>query len=245
MIADAFRPLIAELASSEQYECIHYRRQGYGQSSPLSTPVPIERQAADCAALIRHLGIDTAHVVGHSYGGSIALQLAHDAPEVVATLALLEPAMFVGTSATENRAALAQASRRDEVDGGAAVLHAFLHARWADYRPTLDREIPGGFDQGTRDAGTFLRHEIPSLMAWQFGQCEASRMSQPTLSVLGGENDTPSSRFTQVHQALLTWIPDAEGKILPGLTHFLHVQSPGGVAETLERFWSDHSLTDQ
>jgi len=38
-----------------------------------------------------HLGVGRAHVVGHSTGANIALQLALDRPEVVQTLALLEP----------------------------------------------------------------------------------------------------------------------------------------------------------
>ena len=43
-----------------------------------------------------------AHVVGHSFGGAVALQLALDAPDLVHSLALLEPALFVGASAAED-----------------------------------------------------------------------------------------------------------------------------------------------
>src|SRR5690349_17953707 len=51
-------------------------------------------QAADARALLRRLGIERAHVVGHSAGGPIALRLALDAPEFVHSLALLEPALM-------------------------------------------------------------------------------------------------------------------------------------------------------
>ena len=43
---------------------------------------------------MRHVGFDSAHVVGHSLGGVIALQLALDAPQAVRTLALMEPALM-------------------------------------------------------------------------------------------------------------------------------------------------------
>ena len=35
-------------------------------------------------------------MVGHSYGGAVALQLALDSPELIESLALLEPAVFGG-----------------------------------------------------------------------------------------------------------------------------------------------------
>jgi pimeloyl-ACP methyl ester carboxylesterase len=77
LIADTFRPLRGE-PSLARYCLITYRRRGYGGSTG-DGPASIARQAADCAALLRHLGVERAHVVGHSYGGAIALQLALDA----------------------------------------------------------------------------------------------------------------------------------------------------------------------
>ena len=43
---------------------------------------------------MKHLGLERAHVVGHSYGGAIAVQLALEAPSLVHSLVLLEPAIF-------------------------------------------------------------------------------------------------------------------------------------------------------
>jgi pimeloyl-ACP methyl ester carboxylesterase len=90
-IADTFRPLLAEPSLAGRYRLILYHRRGYAGSSRASEPVSVARQAADCRALLRHLGVERAHVVGHSYGGIVALQLALDTPGVVHSLALLEP----------------------------------------------------------------------------------------------------------------------------------------------------------
>ena len=99
LIADTFRPLLAAPSLAGRYQLIRYHRRGYAGSSPTAGPISVARQAADCRALLRHLGVARAHVVGHSYGGAVALQLALDTPEVAHSLALLEPALLVGASA--------------------------------------------------------------------------------------------------------------------------------------------------
>jgi pimeloyl-ACP methyl ester carboxylesterase len=69
---------------------VRCRREGYGGGSRAHGPTSIAEQAAQARALAGPLGIERAHVVGHSSGGSIALQLALDAPSLVASLALLD-----------------------------------------------------------------------------------------------------------------------------------------------------------
>lgn len=98
LFADSFRPLLNELALADRYRIILYHRRGYGNSSHGNGPISFARQAADCRAVLCHLGIERAHVVGESLGGCIALQLALDAPDAAHTLALLEPALAVGAT---------------------------------------------------------------------------------------------------------------------------------------------------
>src|SRR5215207_6041573 len=85
-IAEAEAPLCAEPALA-RYRLVRYHRRGHAGSSRLPAGFGHAQQAADCRALLRGLGIGHAHVVGHSAGGTIALRLALDAPEVVHSLA--------------------------------------------------------------------------------------------------------------------------------------------------------------
>ena len=93
-IADAFLPLMSEPALADSYRLIRYHRRGFAGSDPHSGPFSIEEQARDALELTKYLGLERAHVVGHSYGGATAVQLAIEAPSLVQSLVLLEPAIF-------------------------------------------------------------------------------------------------------------------------------------------------------
>jgi pimeloyl-ACP methyl ester carboxylesterase len=244
-IADMFRPLLDHVAVQNGYRLILYRRRGYYGSSPVTGPVSVEEQAADCRALLRHLGVRRAHVVGQSYGGAVALQLALDAPDMAHSLALLEPALAVGQNAKGYRESLARGIERyREVSDTAAVVDGFLQARWPGYHDTLERVLPGAFDRAVADAGTVFESELPGLLDWHFGDVEARRINQPALSVLGGESDALWARFGETHRFLLEQLPNAEGFVLPGVTHFLQVEDPRGMAEALAAFWPRHPLSN-
>jgi pimeloyl-ACP methyl ester carboxylesterase len=241
-IVDTFRPLLAEPSLAGRYQLILYHRRGYAGSSRTSGPVSVARQVADCRALLHFLGVQRAHVVGHSYGGIVALQLALDTPGVVHSLALLEPGLMVGASAQDYRESLARGAERYREAGAAVVVDEFLQARWPGYRATLDRVLPGAFAQAVADAETWFERELSGQLGWRFGEAEARRITQPTLSVLGGESDALWSRFGETHRLLLAWLPHAEGFVLTGTTHFMQIQDPRGMTEVLAPFWASHRL---
>jgi pimeloyl-ACP methyl ester carboxylesterase len=78
-IADTYAPLMTEPALAG-FTLIRYHRRGYAGSSRLKAPLSISGQAADCLALLRHLSVHQAHVVGHSYGGVIPSSLLSTRP---------------------------------------------------------------------------------------------------------------------------------------------------------------------
>lgn len=125
--------------------------------------------------------------------------------------------------------------------GAAVVVDKALRARWPDYRPNLDRVLPGTFEQAVADAATVFELDIGQL-DWQFGEAEARRITQSALVVLGGESPALHPRFSETYQLLLDWLPDAEGFVLPGVTHFLQVENPRGMAEALAAFYARHPI---
>jgi pimeloyl-ACP methyl ester carboxylesterase len=243
LIADAFRPLLSEPILAGRYRLILYHRRGYRGSSRTPGPDNVTRQAADCRELLRQLSVGRAHVVGHSYGGAVALQLALDAPNAVHSLALLEPALAVGESAQGYRDALAQGEQRFREVGAAAVVDEFLQARFgATYRLGLDRVLPGAFAQAVADAATAFEQELRGLREWSWEEAQAQQTTQPVLAVLGADSEALWPRFGETNRVLLAWLPNAERFVLPGAAHGLQMQNSRGMAEALAGFFARHPL---
>jgi len=93
IIADA--PLLKQRILADSYHLISYHRRGFAGSESYRTDLPptILQQASECQALMEYLQVRSAHIVGHSHGGVIALQFALHYPASVRTLHLLEPAL--------------------------------------------------------------------------------------------------------------------------------------------------------
>jgi pimeloyl-ACP methyl ester carboxylesterase len=244
-IADAFRPLLDQPILSSRHRLLTYHRRGYGGSSRAAERISCERQAADCHALLQALRTPRAHVVGHSFGGSIGLQLALQAPELVASLVLLEPALFVGESAASYRESLLRSSQTYVQRGAATVMEEFFLARWPAYsRAELERVLPGSFELALADARATFEVDI-GLVDWQFGPEHARRITQPTLVVLGGGSDALHPRFGETYRSLLDWLPRADGLVVPNATHFFQLESAdiaARLANALAGFFEQHPL---
>lgn len=249
LVADWFVPLLSEPLLAERYRLISYHRTGYAASPRMTDSVSLAQQAAHCRALMRHLGIERAHVVGHSSGGNIALQLALDAPDAPHTLALLEPALLAVPSGPRVAATVvAPAMQRYAAGDKDGAVDQFLRGvAGPRYREVMAHALPSGaLDRAVRDADTFFGQELPALQQWAFTREDAGRVTQPVLAVLGAESHTVSPVFRERHELLLAWLPHAETFVLPGATHLLHLQNPRGMAEGLAASFARHPLpTDE
>jgi pimeloyl-ACP methyl ester carboxylesterase len=96
------------VADTGRHRVLAVDLRGYGDAEPL--PVDATRGvrdwADDLAALVDVLGMDRVHLVGWSMGGGVVLQFLLDAPERVASVALVAPVSpygFGGTAGAEGR----------------------------------------------------------------------------------------------------------------------------------------------
>jgi pimeloyl-ACP methyl ester carboxylesterase len=84
---DGWLPQVEALA--DRFTCLTFDNRGMGRSVPVGGPITVEQMAADARAVLDAEGIASAHVVGHSLGGLVAVYQALAARERVRSLALL------------------------------------------------------------------------------------------------------------------------------------------------------------
>jgi pimeloyl-ACP methyl ester carboxylesterase len=197
--------------------------------------------AEHCALLMRELGIGRAHVVGHSSSAVIALQLALDFPDTVASLVLMEPARPVPPTPDQAefvREVVAPAIGRFRAGDPAGAVDTFARGVFGPgYREPLERGLPGAIAQAVADAGAFFAQELPALQRWEWTAEDARRVTRPVLAVRG-ERSVPT--FAGRLALLESWLPDSRPYELPGATHLLHVQEPGAMASALAAFFARH-----
>ena len=234
-IADALQPLVAEPAL-ERFRRVRYHRRGLGGSTrPVEAgPTSVAEQAEDAAGLLDHVGLDRAHVVGHSFGGAIALELATQHPTKVASLVLLEPMPLTAPAGAALARALAPLVERYDAGDAEGAVHGFL-ALIGDrsWHATIEQTMPGGIAQAVKDAATFFETEVPGVATWTFGSEQAAAIACPVLSVLGSRS---GPLFAEGRHSLHTWFPDCHDADIAGATHLLQMQAPGSVAAAIATF---------
>jgi pimeloyl-ACP methyl ester carboxylesterase len=237
-VADAFLPLTSEPSLWEHYRVIRYGRRGHAGSTHATGPVAIADHAMDCRRLLAALGVEKAHLVGHSYGACIALQLAHDASELALTLALFEPPLLAvpsGAQFSEQLAPIVEQYRAgDRVGAGDAF---FTLVGGPDWRSEVSRTVPGGLEQAAQDVATLFESDLPSLEDWHFGPDEAARIHQPVFCVVGTET---APLFSEGRDLVHSWLPQTEDGVLSGANHLLQMQQPAAAARLLTDFLKRH-----
>ena len=240
VLTDWFGPLADELSSAGSYQLVSYHRPGYGSSTLPSQPITMAGQADCCLALMRHLGLAKAHLVGHSIGACIALQAALQEPEAVASVALLEPPVMTATADPSPALTVLRATAAHWKQGDlAGAMDAFMRGIVdPDYERVLDRVLGMGWrDDALKGTDAFFQTDQPAVQAWRFEKPEAARVQQPAILFLG-ENSTRVNPIREpIHMTLLSWLPNAEGHTLKGATHLLPLQEPARISALLTAFY--------
>jgi pimeloyl-ACP methyl ester carboxylesterase len=122
------------------FEVVVHDQRGLGESEIPAGPYTMADYAADTAALLDHVGWETTRVVGVSFGGMVAQELAVTWPERVERLALLctSPGGVGGASYPLHELAHLPAEERDR--RGIALLDSRFTAEWLDEHPS-DRAL--------------------------------------------------------------------------------------------------------
>jgi len=243
LLADWFAPLLTQASLTQGWRVISYHRAGFAGSSRARPQMSISDQAAHACDLLTALNIERAHVVGHSSGASIAMQLALDAPDRVQSLALLEPVVASGPIAEEfGRSEVGPAFGRYAAGDRAGAVDLFMRAVGGPEHAAVVEQRLGAsaLRQVLVDADTFFQTEGPSAMAWPFGAHDAARLRQPVLLLVGADS---REVYHEGHHWLRERLPLVEGMVVPEANHLLPLQQPEHLAEILAAFFAQHPLS--
>lgn len=236
VFADWFVPVAAEAALAE-FRVIRVRRAGYTPGQAPGHRVSIDEHGRLCAGLLDHLGVERAHVVGHSSGALVAMALATHRPDLVGGLLLVEPARAGDSwpAADEARQLfepLTAAALAGELRTAFDTFMSLVCA--SDYRAVLDASLgPDGLPHWEHESAFFFTNEVPAIFDWPFDSSAAARIPQPVLLVGGGSSPSP------VHDAmadLATWFPTATVETIAGSDHMLPLRHPAILASTIASF---------
>ena len=218
-------PLVRDLAAAGDLRVVAPDRRGSGERR-LDPPraVTIDEHVADLAAILDAEGIGRAVLLGHSFGGVVALEAAARLPERVAAVVAYEPPY--GPLADERvRRAFARVARETTqatARGGApAAARAFLGGVAG----------PGAWAALSERSRTFLENEGGGAVAdaemLGLEPGGLSRISCP-VTILTGTASEPF--YAPIADALAARIPGARRRDLPGLRHTAPISEPSPIA---------------
>lgn len=217
----------------KQYRVIRFDNRGFGQSSVPDAPYSIQQLAADAIALLDHLEIPKAHVVGHSMGGQIAQELALTYPARVESLIILS-----SWAKSDNKFQALITLFGDLALQLDRVQYTKLFLPWMFSREFYS--IPGAINQIISMVEQFpfppaphgLYHQSRAILNHETSDRIAS-IQVPTLVVVAKEDLVTPIRFSQ---HLAESIPRAELVVLKQGGHGFLIEAAEAVANVMVNF---------
>jgi pimeloyl-ACP methyl ester carboxylesterase len=218
---------------------------GYGGSTPwpLEAPFHFRQDVAALDALLDRIG-EPVHLVGHSYGGFLALKLALARPASVRRMVLFEPVAFGVLDALEDAEALALLARVGldyEPHGPDGADDAWL-AQFVEWwnGPGAWSAFGDDVKATFRRAGWKLFQEVLSLSADRTPRAAYASVTAPTL-LLGAERSPMTERRVLEHLAAA--LPHARIEIFPDVGHMAPVTHAARVNEAIALHLSSDEIS--
>jgi pimeloyl-ACP methyl ester carboxylesterase len=232
-------------ALAPRYRVIAFDNRGAGRTTQPETPYSVDDMADDAIALLDHLGVDTAHVVGLSMGGMIAQHVVLRHPSRVRTLTLMVTTCGGPHSATY----ASMLEMRNEADGvtidgmggwDADRVHDLLLTFFtpefvANPGPGLAQMGLSVIQYPTQPHSMLLQGDA---MLQHDTWADLPKIGVPTLVMYGGDDPLINPEDSRI---LASRIPGAEVRAFPGLRHGFNAEKPDEVNAALLEFLGKHA----
>ncbi|MGF6935700.1 pimeloyl-ACP methyl ester carboxylesterase [Paraburkholderia sp. UCT70] len=230
-------------AVSEHYRFIAYSMRYHmpNQWQDDGSLYSMQTQSADLAAFIKSLNAGPVHVVGHSFGGQVAAQVAMEHPELVKSLVLEEASIFTVLNTPEGKAAAgdffkpapaAQAALKagDSLKATQIMMNSVLGD--SDGWSKLPAPVIDMLSDNAKTMGPFMAATPPPVDCAKVGTIKA-----PTLVI---EGDHSIAFFREIDNVLVRCISDSERVVVSGADHMIQIRNPSAMNDAVLSFLARH-----
>jgi esterase len=200
----------------------------------------IEQQARDVVAFIRQLGAGKVHLIAHSRGGNVGLQVAKWNPELLRSVVLADASGLEGllppgasgdsaaNGSSQARKLLRERLQAGEVDRGLA--------EYADYTTG-----PGTWAKMPEDQRQLRRDNVWTIVADtsrpETTCTEGAKITVPVLLING---EVSPSRYRLMFDAFQGCLNERERVIIPGASHSMFRTHSGVINSAILEFLDRH-----
>ncbi|NJD20773.1 MAG: alpha/beta fold hydrolase [Gemmatimonadetes bacterium] len=237
------------LADGHRLIFFDQRLSGRSDGTVDSASVRLDTLVADMEGIRSALGLERIHVLGHSWGGLLAMKYALAHPERTASLVLVSPMAPSATLWQEEEAILSAALQPQDTAGMGALrvsaafadgapeaierlLQLSFRAQLAD--PSLADSLRFRIGPDYRERSRQFGFLVPDLMGYDLTPALPG-LRVPTLIVYG----TREAGAAAGADSLRALIPGARIEALPAAGHFAFVEQPAAFLALVRAFLAD------
>lgn len=230
---------------SNQFRVTAYDLRGHGYSDATPTGYTSRTMADDLLALLDHLHIEKARLVGHSFGGSIALHLALLHPERVEAVVLGDTGVACLRYLRTIQDWPGWEIYKDRIAKYGITYEWFVEAEATDVRNVIRKSYDMKQPYGARKNGLVGTPRLRKLIeetniAAEFrevaGMTEESlaAVKPPVLAVYG-----ETSPYQKMAARLTEVVPNCRALLIPGTGHFYLLENVDLFIDTIRPFLAD------
>ena len=218
-------------ALSAEFRCVFYDRRACGGSDAPNIGYDMPNCARDLRGLLEYLGIASAHVLGSSAGGPIALQFGLNYPEMTESLLLINTMTYSQAAQQEiRRQELRRLKERIASEGREAAAARAISERF----PQMQAEDPERFARIAREN----LDRIDGITATQQAYLDIedsleNRLSELRMPVLVVHGDADSRIPVECGLSLSDGIAQSDLHIIAGAEHGLMTNAAAGDTQRL------------
>jgi pimeloyl-ACP methyl ester carboxylesterase len=230
--ADHWQPQIDTL--SQHYRVICPDSRGHGQSTTAAAPYQIAALATDVLALMEHLSLDAADIIGYSLGGMVGFELAINYPQRINSLTVINSGPHVPSDNWFFKVMFWQRFlmiRFMSMEKLGKVVAKKLFPK-----PQQKKDFQDYVDSMKITSKCAYRATLKAFKGWSVLN-QVNTIHQPALVVTGDQDYTPVAA-KRYYAGLM---PNARMEVIANSTHATPIDQPAELNRLLLKFLAEHN----